>query len=68
MYTTYDLLEVFPVMWLEFFISTSKVLEVSFRELERNSLRLFDFCHNYDIPNGLSAANFQGTIFNDPES
>ena len=44
-YTTYDMLEIFPVMWLEFLISTSKVFEIGFSELKGYLVRLLHFCH-----------------------
>ena len=39
------MLEIFPVMWLEFLISTSKVFEIGFSELKGYLVRLFRFCH-----------------------
>ena len=44
-YTTYDVLEIFPVVGLEFFISASKVLEIGFCELKGYFVRLLRFCH-----------------------
>lgn len=44
-YTTYDMLEIFPVVWLEFLISTSKVFEIGFSELKGYLVRLLRFCH-----------------------
>ena len=44
-YTTYDMLKIFPVVGLEFFISTSKVLEIGFCELKGYLVRLLRFCH-----------------------
>lgn len=44
-YTTYDMLEIFPVVWLKIFISTSKVFEIGFSELKGYLFLLVCFCH-----------------------
>ena len=44
-YTTYDMLEIFPVVGLEFLISTSKVFEIGLSELKGYLVRHVRFCH-----------------------
>ena len=39
------MLEIFPVVWLELLISTSKVFEIGFSELKGYLVRLLRFCH-----------------------
>lgn len=39
------MLEIFPVVWLELLISTSKVFEIGFSELKGYLVRLPRFCH-----------------------
>ena len=43
--TTYDKLEIFPVVRLKFLVSTSKVFKIGFGEFKGQLLQLLGFCH-----------------------